>query len=131
MGDEMNFDLPTDLVDYLKVLDDFIEAKIVPLQMKDDNMRFFDHRREFARTDFDRGGLPSKDWERLLGEMRRLADEAGHYRLCLSKDMGGGGKGNLWMAVIREHLASKGLGLHNDLQNESSIVGNFGSKLQV
>jgi alkylation response protein AidB-like acyl-CoA dehydrogenase len=28
------------------------------------------------------------------------------------------------MAVIREHLARKGLGLHNDLQNESSIVGN-------
>src|SRR5439155_24293629 len=27
-------------------------------------------------------------------------------------------------AVIREHLARKGLGLHNDLQNESSIVGN-------
>ena len=29
------------------------------------------------------------------------------------------------MAVIREHLANKGLGLHNDLQDESSIVGNF------
>ena len=26
---------------------------------------------------------------------------------------------------IREHLAAKGLGLHNDLQDESSIVGNF------
>jgi alkylation response protein AidB-like acyl-CoA dehydrogenase len=32
--------------------------------------------------------------------------------------------GNLAMAVIREHLAAKGLGLHNDLQNEHSIVGN-------
>ena len=28
------------------------------------------------------------------------------------------------MAIIREHLAVKGLGLHNDLQNEHSIVGN-------
>ena len=28
------------------------------------------------------------------------------------------------MAVIREHFATKGLGLHNDLQNEHSIVGN-------
>src|SRR5207253_2653279 len=27
--------------------------------------------------------------------------------------------------AIREHLAAKGLGLHNDLQDESSIVGNF------
>ena len=29
------------------------------------------------------------------------------------------------MAVIREHFAAKGLGLHNDLQNEHSIVGNL------
>ena len=28
------------------------------------------------------------------------------------------------MAIIREHLAAKGLGLHNDLQNEHSVVGN-------
>jgi hypothetical protein len=32
---------------------------------------------------------------------------------------GGKDGSNLWMAVIREHLAAKGLGLHNDLQNES------------
>lgn len=135
MTDTMNFDLPTDLVEYLKVLDDFIEREIVPLQMKGDNNRFFDHRREIARTDFDRNGLPNKQWEKLLAEMRRLADKAGHYRLMLDRESGGqGDKGqygsNLWMAVIREHLASKGLGLHNDLQNESSIIGNFGSHLQ-
>ena len=29
------------------------------------------------------------------------------------------------IAAVREHLAAKGLGLHNDLQDESSIVGNF------
>jgi alkylation response protein AidB-like acyl-CoA dehydrogenase len=29
------------------------------------------------------------------------------------------------MAVIREHLAHRGLGLHNDLQNEHSVVGNL------
>lgn len=29
------------------------------------------------------------------------------------------------MAVIREHLAAKGLGLFNDLQTEHSMVGNF------
>jgi hypothetical protein len=29
------------------------------------------------------------------------------------------------MAIVREHLAAKGLGLHNALQNESSIVWNF------
>lgn len=28
------------------------------------------------------------------------------------------------MAIIREHLAAKGLGLHNDLQNEHSAVDN-------
>ena len=35
------------------------------------------------------------------------------------------------MAIVREHLAAKGLGLHNDLQNESSIVGNFPTVLMM
>jgi acyl-CoA dehydrogenase len=57
--------------------------------------------------------------------MRRRADKAGHYRFALPKEYGGQDGSNLAMAIIREHLASKGLGLHNDLQNESSIVGNL------
>eukprot|EP00747_Dinoflagellata_sp_TGD_P166110 gnl/TRDRNA2_/TRDRNA2_188388_c0_seq1.p1 gnl/TRDRNA2_/TRDRNA2_188388_c0~~gnl/TRDRNA2_/TRDRNA2_188388_c0_seq1.p1 ORF type:complete len:450 (-),score=96.94 gnl/TRDRNA2_/TRDRNA2_188388_c0_seq1:83-1375(-) len=129
MAGEMSFDLPEELLAYLKELDDFIEKEIKPLQMKDDNNRFFDHRREWARADWERGGLPNKEWEKLLGQMRRKAKEAGHYNFALPKALGGKGGSNLWMAVIREHLASKGLGLHNDLQNESSIVGNHGSHL--
>ena len=39
-------------------------------------------------------------------------------------EWGGKGGTNLAMAIIREHLAAKGLGLHNDLQTEHSIVGN-------
>ncbi len=120
----MDFDLPQDLVDYLAELDDFIETVIKPLQDKDDNNRFFDHRREDARTDWERGGLPNEEWEALLRQMRDLADEAGHYRYAFPKEYGGKDGTNLGMAVIREHLARKGLGLHNDLQNESSIVGN-------
>jgi len=42
----------------------------------------------------------------------------------LAEEFGGRNGSNLGMAVIREHLARKGLGLHNDLQNEHSIVGN-------
>ena len=37
---------------------------------------------------------------------------------------GGKDETNLGMAIIREHFATKGLGLHNDLLNEHSIVGN-------
>ena len=53
-----------------------------------------------------------------------VADAAGHYRYAFLKQFGGQDGTNLGMAVIREHLAAKGLGLHNDLQNEHSIVGN-------
>ena len=120
----MDFDLPPDLVDYLAELDEFIEREIKPLEEKDDNIRFFDHRREDARTDWDRGGLPAEEWEALLREMRDVADAAGHYRYAFPAEYGGKDGTNLGMAVIREHLARKGLGLHNDLQNESSIVGN-------
>ncbi len=120
----MDFDLPADLVAYLDELDRFIEAEIRPLERQDDNIRFFDHRREDARTDWERGGLPDERWEALLAEARRRADRAGHYRYPFPKQYGGRDGTNLGMAVIREHLARKGLGLHNDLQNEHSIVGN-------
>ncbi len=120
----MDFDIPEALTAYLEELDRFIEAEIAPLQASDDNERFFDHRREHARTDWDAGGLPRKEWEDLLSEARRRADAAGHYRYAWPREMGGKGGTNLDMAVIREHLAAKGLGLFNDLQNEHSIVGN-------
>jgi acyl-CoA dehydrogenase len=120
----MDFDLPADLVAYLAALDNFIEAEIKPIENRDDNIRFFDHRREYARTDWEAGGLPKHEWEALLAEAREVADRAGHYRYAWPESMGGKGGSNLAMAVIREHLAARGLGLHNDLQNEHSIVGN-------
>jgi alkylation response protein AidB-like acyl-CoA dehydrogenase len=120
----VNFDIPPELVAYLVELDEFIEREIKPLEEADDNIRFFDHRREHARTDWDRGGLPRPDWEALLREARRRADAAGHYRYPFPAEYGGRDGTNLGMAVIREHLARKGLGLHNDLQNEHSVVGN-------
>jgi len=120
----MDFDLPPELTAYLAELDAFIEAEIKPIENRDDNIRFFDHRREHARTDWDNGGLPRVEWEDLLAEARAVADKAGHYRFAWPESMGGKGGSNLAMAVIREHLAARGLGLHNDLQNEHSIVGN-------
>ena len=127
----MSFALPPDLVAYLHSLDAFITAKILPLQASNDNERFFDHRREHSRTDWDNGGLPRDDWEDLLSHCRNVADEAGFYRFCLPEEYGGKNGGNLWMAVIRIHLARKGLGLFNDLQNEHSVVGNFPDVLMV
>jgi alkylation response protein AidB-like acyl-CoA dehydrogenase len=132
----MNFDLPPGLVEHLEKLDAFIKSDIQPLQDQDDNNRFFDHRREHSRTDWDNDGLPREEWEELLVECTRRADKAGFWRFSLPKQYGGqnesSGRGaNLWMAVIREHLASKGLGLFNDLQNEHSIVGNFPDVIMV
>ncbi len=120
----MDFNLPSQLIDYLDELDAFIRSDIEPLQASDDNERFFDHRREWARTDFENGGLPRPEWEALLGEVRKRADKAGHLRFALPKEYGGQDGSHLWMTVIREHLAARGLGLHNDLQNEHSIVAN-------
>ncbi|UVO12882.1 acyl-CoA dehydrogenase family protein [Mycobacterium sp. SVM_VP21] len=119
----MDFTLPEHLPGVLAEMDDFIEREIAPLQAE--HMQYFDHRREFARTDVERGGIPRREWEELLDEMRRRADDAGWLRYGLPASLGGRDGSNVDMAVIREHLAHKGLGLHNDLQDESSIVGNF------
>src|SRR5262245_29001014 len=123
-GAAVDFEIPAELAAYLAELDAFIEREIRPLEQCDDNIRFFDHRREDARTDWDRGGLPSREWEALLREVVRRADAAGHYRYAFPAEYGGKNGTNLGMAIIREHLASKGLGLHCDLQNEHMIVGN-------
>src|SRR6202008_1949443 len=107
----------------LAEMDSFIEAEIKPLERE--HMQYFDQRREYARTDWENDGIPARAWEDLLGEMRKRADKAGWLRSGFSSQFGGRDGTNLDMAVIREHLAHKGLGLHNDLQDESSIVGNF------
>jgi alkylation response protein AidB-like acyl-CoA dehydrogenase len=120
----MDFEIPADVAAFLAEMDAFIERELRPLEQQDDNIRFFDHRREDARTDWHRGGLPNPGWEALLHKVRRMADDARLYRYPLPKSLGGRDGTNLGMAIIREHLAAKGLGLHNDLQNEHSIVGN-------
>ncbi|MGV0850794.1 acyl-CoA dehydrogenase family protein [Mycolicibacterium phlei] len=119
----MDFALPDHLPGLLAEMDAFIEAEIKPLERE--HIQFFDKRREHARTDWDNDGVPRREWEDLLDEMRRRADAAGWLRYGLPSKFGGRDGSNIDMAVIREHLAHRGLGLHNDLQNESSIVGNF------
>ncbi|MFO1218695.1 MAG: acyl-CoA dehydrogenase family protein [Burkholderiaceae bacterium] len=120
----MDFTLPAEITAKLAELDAFIDKEIKPLERE--HMQFFDYRREYARTDWERDGRPRAEWRALIEEMERRADKAGHLRLGLPKSIpGGGGASNLMIAAIREHLAAKGLGLHNDLQDESSIVGNF------
>lgn len=124
MNPPIPHEIPEELQQLLGQLDDFIDAEIRPLEESNDNIRFFDHRREDARTDWERGGLPNDEWEDLLHQAKRMADAAGFYRYPFPAEYGGSDGTIYGMAVIREHLARRGLGLHNDLQNEHSIVGN-------
>ena len=100
----MDFTIPTDIQQLLDELDQFIEDVIVPMQSEDDNDRFFDHRREDSRTDWERDGLPNAEWEALLWRMREAADEAGFLRWHLPERFGGKNGTNLGMAIVREHL---------------------------
>jgi acyl-CoA dehydrogenase len=121
----MTADLPDELAGVIAEIDEFIDRELRPLERQGDNARFFDHRREHARTDFERGGIPSAEWEALLDEMMDRADRAGLWRYALPTDLGGRGASNYEMAVIREHLNRLGIGLHNDPQSEISMIGNF------
>jgi alkylation response protein AidB-like acyl-CoA dehydrogenase len=118
-------ELPQDVADLLQEIDAFIEAEIRPLEAEDDNARFFDHRREYSRTDFENGGIPRREWEALLDEMVARADRAGLFRYALPEELGGRGGSHLAMAIVREHLNRLGIGLHNDPQSEISMIGNF------
>ena len=120
---------PSSLKKLLDNLDEFIEKTLKPIEESEGNERFFNHRREYERTNWEDHGLPQKEWEDLLAKTRTLARDAGFLDFALPKEFGGGDATNLEMAVVREHLAAKGIGLHCDLQNEHSIVGNFPTTL--
>lgn len=117
--------IPDAIAADLREIDAFIEREIRPLEREGDNARFFDHRREMARTDLARDGLPSEEWEALLREAMRRSDDAGLLRYALPEELGGRGASNLAMAIVREHLNRMPIGLHNDPQSEMSIIGNF------
>jgi acyl-CoA dehydrogenase len=121
----MTEELPDDVVALIAEIDDFIAREIRPLEAEGDNPRFFDHRREHARTDFAAGGIPHREWEALLEQMVERADRAGLWRFGLPEELGGRGGSNFELAVVREHLNRLGIGLHNDPQSEISMIGNF------
>jgi alkylation response protein AidB-like acyl-CoA dehydrogenase len=118
-------ELPAEISALIEEIGAFIDDQIVPLEQANDNARFFDHRREYFRTDFEHGGKPSAEWEALLEEMVARADRAGLWRFALPEELGGRGGSNFAMAVVREHLNRRGIGLHNDPQSEISMIGNF------
>jgi alkylation response protein AidB-like acyl-CoA dehydrogenase len=121
----MTEDMPDEVAALIEEVDAFIAAEVKPLEAEADNARFFDHRREHSRTDFAAGGIPSREWEELLERMVERADRAGLWRYALPAELGGRGGSNYALAVVREHLNRLGIGLHNDPQSETSMIGNF------
>jgi alkylation response protein AidB-like acyl-CoA dehydrogenase len=118
----VDWSIPADITVLLQTIDDFIDRELVPLQQA--NPDLFDHRREFTRTDVERGGIPTRRWHELLDRARRLSIEAGLYQYPFPRALGGGDGSNLAMAIIREHLAHRGPGLHAELSHEASVVAN-------
>ena len=127
----MNEYVSSEMAALIEEVDGFIATEVRPLEAEADNARFFDHRREQARTDFAAGGIPSADWEELLEQMVSRADRAGLWRYGLPEELGGRGGSNFALAVVREHLNRLGVGLHNDPQSETSIIGNFPTAILV
>jgi acyl-CoA dehydrogenase len=119
----MDWSVPADVSQFLGELDAFIDREIVPLEQE--HPQYFDHRREYARTDFERDGFPRQEWRDLLLEMRRRADKAGFFRYGLPVELGGQAGTNLAMALIREHLLTRGSGLHFPHADENSVVANL------
>src|SRR5258706_2539739 len=76
----LDFALPADLVAYLAELDRFIAREIKPIEEADDNIRFFDHRREWARTDFENGGLPRRGRGTPVGRVEKPSAPNRHLR---------------------------------------------------
>lgn len=122
-GPTVDWTIPKDIQDFLVRLDAFIDQEITPLERE--HPEYFDHRREYARTDWERDGFPKQQWRELLLEARRRSDAAGFFRYPLPTALGGKNASNLAMAVVREHLLKKGSGLHFPHADEASVVANL------
>jgi alkylation response protein AidB-like acyl-CoA dehydrogenase len=116
----MDFDIPQDIRNLLREIDLFVERELVPLEQA--NPQFFDYRREHARTDWARGGIPSAEYEAVVREARNRCDRAGFLRMGLPKAVGGQQLSNLAVVIIREHLSGRGIGLQGNLHDEQSVV---------
>jgi acyl-CoA dehydrogenase len=118
----VEWSIPDDVTELLGSIDEFIDRELAPIEAA--NPEFFDHRREFSRTDLARGGIPAERWRELLTRARRLSIDAGFYKYPFPAELGGQDGSNLAMAIIREHLAHRGPGLHAELSHEASVVAN-------
>jgi alkylation response protein AidB-like acyl-CoA dehydrogenase len=118
----MEWSIPEDVQRLIAEIDEFIERELKPIE--EANPEFFDHRREFTRTDVERGGIPTVRWRELLAQARRLSIDAGFYKYPFPAALGGSDGSNLAMAIVREHLAQRGPGLHAELSHEASVVAN-------
>jgi acyl-CoA dehydrogenase len=114
--------IPADVQQLLDDIDAFIERELKPIE--EANPEHFDHRREFTRTDVERGGIPTQRWREILAQARRLSIEAGFYKYPFPAALGGQDGSNLAMAIVREHLARRGPGLHAELSHEASVIAN-------
>jgi alkylation response protein AidB-like acyl-CoA dehydrogenase len=113
---------PKDVEQLIADIDAFIDSELKPLERA--NPELFDHRREFTRTDVERDGIPTERWREMLAEARRRSIAAGFYKYPFPAALGGQDGSNLAMAIIREHLAHRGPGLHAELSHEASVVAN-------
>ena len=124
----MDFEIPSELQKYLAELDAFIEAEIKPLEESDDNIRFFDHRREDCPHGLGAGRIcRTRSGKQLLRSKAQAAalTTLGTTVTRFPKEFGGQAMVPTWIwPSSASTWRVKGLGLHNDLQNEHSIVGN-------
>lgn len=119
----MDFSVDAETQQLLADLDEFIDDEIQPLQQE--HQRFFDHRREDARTNWD-DGTPTAEWIALRQEMRDRSDEAGFHRLPLPEELDGADLDLLSLVMAWEHLAERGPGLHNIVGTAwRQVIGEF------
>src|SRR4051812_50069906 len=104
-------------------MDAFIEAEIKPLERE--NLQYFDQRRENARTDWGNDGIPRREWEDLLGEMRKRADKAGWLRYGLPSQFGGRDGTNIDMAGVWGKPGHQGPWVANNPQGEAAGARDF------
>ena len=122
----MDFSIPKDVADYLVELDDFIEKVIKPLEKQErqysllrSSPRMGAHR--FRTSAGCRATSGKRCWARCAGAPTRPGTIALRCRKNSAARTAPISRWRSFASTWRPRAS----GLHNDLQNESSVVGNF------
>ena len=117
----MDFEVPSEVKQINRAIDDFIEAEVAPLEEQHPEFLGEDYQRHIV--DEDHRQVP--EYREVVETIRKKSVEAGFYGMTMPEEVGGGGVDILTRGIVGEHVSNRPPGFH------SAIFGGAGGPTPI